>query len=254
MKCVIVAAGTSSRLRPLTDRLPKCLLKVGGKTILERTVSPLLEQGISRIAFVVGFEAGQIRAYLNDRYPGYEFTFVLNEQFATTNNAFSLFKAREFFLSSQSSQEITENLLILDSDIVFHPGLLNALSHPRDANRIAVRVKGEHDAEEIGVSVDNHGHVTKIGKHLDKKGIYGESIGIELFSHDTGELLFKVLERRIREGKGRMEYYESAFQEMIDLGTTIDAVDVSDFPSIEIDVPADVEHAERVIIPAIDGH
>jgi choline kinase len=51
-KCVILAAGASTRLRPLTDTMPKCLLKVGGKILLERIIENVLATGIKEIAIV----------------------------------------------------------------------------------------------------------------------------------------------------------------------------------------------------------
>jgi len=55
MKAVILAAGVASRLRPLTNNTPKCLLKVGNKSILERTIDNLVKNNIDKIVVVTGF-------------------------------------------------------------------------------------------------------------------------------------------------------------------------------------------------------
>ncbi len=252
MKSVIVAAGMSTRLRPLTDRRPKCLLSVGGKTILDRTISNLAAAGVTETAIVIGFEAEQIRSHMTRSFPDRKFEFIVNQDFASTNNGYSLRLARDFFLQPSESGHQSRDLLVLDSDIVFHPSLLRTLSLGQKGNKVAVRVRGDHNDEEIRVKADSSRHITQIGKHIGAGETDGESIGIEIFSHETAVLLFDVLERRIREGNGRREFYEAAFQEMIDRGTILEAVDVSEFPSIEIDLPEDLERAERQIIPLID--
>lgn len=252
MKCVIVAAGMSTRLRPMTDALPKCLLTIGGKTMLERTIENLLDANITNIALVIGFEAEKIRSFLKKQFPERPFRFVLNPNFATTNNAYSLLLASDFFLETKARTRTQDCLLVLDSDIIFHPQLLQLFGGDGEENRIAVRVKGAHDHEEVRVSVDSTGSVLKIGKEVDPRQSFGESIGVEWFNHESGRHLFEVLNRRIRRGNGRTEFYEMAFQEMIDTGTRLKAIDVGDLPVIEIDSPADLAVAERTIVPLID--
>ncbi len=253
MKCVILAAGMSTRLRPLTDHLPKCLLPVGGKTILERTVENLSAVSVSNIALVVGFEAEKVRRHLKQTFPDRKFRFILNPNFTSTNNAYSLLLARDFFLTQLRSNKPGESLLLLDSDIIFHSRILDAICSNQGANRIAVRVRGGHDEEEIRVRVNSSLHVTRIDKDVEPTKTYGESIGIEVFSYETGKLLFETLERRIRFGNGRKEFYEAAFQEMINLGVALGTVDVGDYPVIEIDSPSDLEYAEQVVIPLIEN-
>lgn len=252
MKCVIVAAGLSTRLRPMTDNLPKCLLTVGGKTILQRTIESLLNADITKIALVIGFEGEKIRSFLKRQFPDRKFRFILNPNFASTNNAYSLLLASDFFLESKARTKTNDHLLVLDSDIIFHPELLLALRGDGGESRIAVRVKGSHDDEEVRVSTNTSGDIVKIGKNINLDLLYGESIGMEWFNHESGKLLFEVLDRRVRRGSGRTEYYEMSFQEMINLGTKVKAVDVGDHTAIEIDSPADLELAERTIVPLID--
>ncbi len=252
MKCIIVAAGLSTRLHPMTDDLPKCLLSIGSKTILQRTIENLLNANITNIAIVIGFEAERIRSFLKQQFPGRKFRFVLNPNFASTNNAYSLLLASEFFLESKARTKTNDHLLVLDSDIIFHPKLLQTVRGDEQENRFAVRANGIHDDEEVRVSIDTMGNILKIGKDINLDVSFGESIGIEWFNHESGNLLFEVLDRRVRQGSGRTEYYEMAFQEMISLGTKIKAANVGDLPAIEIDSPADLEYAERAIVPLID--
>lgn len=90
MIAVILAAGMASRLRPLTDDRPKCLLRVGSKCILQRTVDSLVAAGIRQIVVVTGYRGGMIRLFLEGNYPDIDFHFIENADFKTTNNIYSL--------------------------------------------------------------------------------------------------------------------------------------------------------------------
>ena len=78
MIAVILAAGMASRLRPLTDDRPKCLLRVGSKCLLQRTVDAIVAAGIRRLVVVTGYRGGMIRLFLTGNYPELDIEFVDN--------------------------------------------------------------------------------------------------------------------------------------------------------------------------------
>jgi NDP-sugar pyrophosphorylase family protein len=86
MKAVILAAGIASRLRPLTNDRPKCLLEIGGKCLLQRSFDGLIQNGITEFVVVTGYLHEQIEAFLNNRYQEVSITYIYNEQYASTNN------------------------------------------------------------------------------------------------------------------------------------------------------------------------
>ena len=247
MKCVILAAGTASRLKPLTDTTPKCLLPVGGSPILHRAISWIAAAGIDQIGIVIGFRADQVRAFVKQHFPFLRIRFIVNPKYEITNNAFSLLMAREFYLEEEKKHQLLQGLLLLDGDIVFDDGLLPHMLSDLSANRIAVRVDGEHDEEEVRVKTDALGNVLEIGKRTPLPEAYGESIGIEFFTAAAGKELFRVLERRVRSGPGRTEFYEASFQAMLDAGVRMKAIDISAFPAVEIDTSEDLLRAERLV-------
>jgi choline kinase len=242
-KCVILAAGRSMRLRPLTDAMPKCLLKVGGKTLLERTIENILTAGIQDIALIIGYRAEMIREFVRQQFPQHRIRFILNPDYAGTNNLYSLLLARRFL--DDINGKIIHSLLLLDSDILFSNKLLPFLLQDAAKNKIAVRVSGEHDGEEVQAGINSNGNIYFIGKKPVVDTTHGESIGIEMISAEVAARLFSILEAHVRDGAGRSEFYETAFQELIDEGIILKAVDVSKFPAIEIDTPEDLELAER---------
>jgi choline kinase len=245
-KCVILAAGASTRLRPLTDSKPKCLLEVGGKALLERTLENVLDAGVKEIAIVIGYRGEMIREFVKRHFPKIHICFILNPDYIETNNAYSLLLAREFIENNE--ENVRSGLLLLDSDILFSSKLLPFFLNGRLQDRVAVRVSGEHSEEEIRVKTDGDGNIVLIGKETPLDETYGESIGIEVFSVETTARLFTILEQRVRNGAGRTEFYEESFQQMINDGTQLKAVDVGEFSAIEIDTVEDLQLAERMNI------
>ncbi len=252
MKCIILAAGKSERLRSVTNETPKCLIELGEKTLLQRTIENVHAVGIQEIGIVLGYKAGTVRDYVKRTFPLLNIKFAMNLKFDSTNNAFSLLMASEFYKSEMRRFVPSQAFLLLDSDIVFPKELLSFLIAAGVHNKVAVRVRGNHDDEEIRVKVNARNEITVIGKTVPLSETYGESIGIEIFSPATALKLFDVLESRIRNGVGRTEFYEAAFQQLINEGEMLNAVDISEFPCAEIDTPEDLDYVKTTILPALD--
>lgn len=234
MQVLILAAGQATRLRPLTDDRPKCLLEVGGRTILARAVDRLYERGLETITIVDGYRGDMIRAALAADFPDLDIRFIRNEQYATTNNAWSLHLAAALPAGP---------LLLLDADIVFDGGVLDLLlAHPAPS-RLALRTRGGIGIEEMKVALAADGTVRTIGKELAPSAAAGESVGIELFSAEFVAALWPVLRRRLELERRLDEYYESAFLELIEAGWPVAAVDIGGLDCREIDTVEDLAAA-----------
>jgi choline kinase len=238
MHCLILAAGTASRLRPLTDSTPKCLLTVGSRSILERAIRAVFHAGVIHFTVVVGFQDWMVKNFLKRNFPSLDFTFVVNNQFDTTNNAFSLLLAREEIEGHE--------LLLLDGDIVFDDEIIPLLIKSPHQSCLAVRTKGGVGEEDVKVEVNDKKEIVRIGKEIAASSAYGESIGIARFSRGDTTGLFTTLEKRIRTENRVNEFYESSFQEMIDGGSHMVAVDAGPYRSIEIDTVEDLHSAESL--------
>jgi choline kinase len=236
IRVVLLAAGRGTRLRPLTDTRPKCLLEAGGSPLLFRMVDLLAGRGLTRITVVDGYRGDMVRSALHARYPEGWFRFVRNDDWESTNNAYSLLLARF---------EAAEPMLLLDSDLVFAPEVLDRLLGDPRPNRLALRTRGALGDEEMKVRLAPGGRVADLGKALPLSEAAGESMGLEVFSAGFTEKLFITLARRVEAGTGCNEFYETAFVELIRGGEAVYPVDLGDLPCLEIDTPEDLDLADR---------
>lgn len=234
MTGVILAAGIASRLRPLTNTLPKSLIAVGGKALLQRNLEALALHRIPRCVIVTGYLHEMLESFVTALRLGMEIEFVHNPAFEQTNNNYSLWLTRPVVQG--------DDLLLLDADILFHHAILTRLLATSHPDALIMRASHSLGHEEIKCELDPHGAVIRIGKHLDPKRAAGESLGIERFSAATAAKLFDVLARR----HVHDEFYEASFQEVIDGGARIYAVESGTLPCMEIDTPEDLRAAEEL--------
>jgi len=244
VKGIILAAGVSSRLRPLTNTTPKCLLELDGKTILERTLNNLISNGIEGIVMVTGYLEHMIRSFVAEKFPHLKVQFISNKDYESNNNIYSLWMTKDYVLG--------DDIILLDSDIVFDKHIIRSLLTSGYENCLAIDTRIELGEEEIKVKADANNRIIAISKEVSPKEALGESIGIEKFSSALLHKLFAVLNRKILNEKNVNQFYESAFQEVIDSGSEIYAVDVSQYRCIEIDTFEDIEVAKREIIPYLN--
>lgn len=234
---VILAAGMAKRLRPLTDERPKCLLTVGQRTLLQRTVDGIIAAGISELVVVTGYRAQMIRDFLTSHYPDLTIHFIDNPDYAHNNNIFSLWLTRPY----------TEgrDFLLLDSDILFDPQIIPAVLSA-EGSALALN-RHELGEEEIKVIVDDQNRVVEISKVCSIEQAIGESVGIEKMEAGYSAALFRELEQMI-EREGLIDiFYERAFERLIPQGHTFTVVDTTRYFSIELDTVEDFENAKKLI-------
>jgi choline kinase len=244
LKAVILAAGMSRRLKPLTDFTPKCLLKAGNKTILGRTLDNLVANTITEVVMVTGFEEQQIIRFVTDHYPTINCRFITNTLYNETNNSFSLWLAKD--------EIVGHSMLLLDSDIVFEAGIIGRLLESDYHDCLALNSSHMLGEEEIKVLLDDQKRVLEISKLVDPVKAAGESIGIELFSEAGVERLFEILEHRMLAEKRVNEFYEASFEEMVRNEFNIFAVDIHPYKSMEIDTAEDLKVVNERIVPHIE--
>ena len=236
---VILAAGMAKRLRPLTDTKPKCLLKVGERTLLERTVDAMRQAGITEFLVVTGYRGEMIREFLEGyaKTNAVNFTFLDNVDYEHNNNIYSLWMACQKVHGC--------DFLLMDSDILCDPAAVVRIAQEPTA-ALAVN-RHELGEEEMKVVVDAENHITEISKTCRPEDAMGESVGIEKITADYSEALARELDKMILQ-EGLIDiFYESAFERLIPQGHTFKVIDTTHYFSYELDTPEDFQRAQELM-------
>ena len=132
MQAIILAAGMGKRLKQLTQNNTKCMVKVNGVPLINRTLSQLEQHDLSRIVIVTGYEGQKLREHIESLHIKTPVVFIDNPVYDRTNNIYSLFLAKDYLLK--------EDTLLLESDIIFEDSVLNSLTDdPRDSLALAAK-------------------------------------------------------------------------------------------------------------------
>jgi choline kinase len=238
MRAIILAAGKGARLNGSAADRPKCLVKVGGLSLLERQISVLGTAGVRDIVVVAGCQADRVR-----REAGGGVTIVENPRFAETNSLYSLWLARGF---------LSGGFIVLNCDVLFHPRLLDDLLTARyeDALLVAPREGSTpYGPEEMKVSV-RAGRVVAISKSLDPLEADGENLGIARFGPTGARLLVEIMERTVAGGRLR-DWAPYAFERFA-TERPLYAIGTRGLPWIEIDFPEDYRRAVSEVLPLVE--
>jgi choline kinase len=238
---IVLAAGGGTRLRPLTDDLPKTLLEVtdDGRSILELAIANLAEVGITDIAVVTGHAAHAIEALgprLEERY-GVTLDLRANDRFAEWNNAYSVWLVRDVF---------AHGALLVNGDTVHPVDVQRRLLAARGAAPVLLAVDDDKalGEEEMKVHLED-GRMTRITKQMDPASAQGEYIGLTLIEAEAAEDLAAALQATFERDPGL--YYEDGYQELVDRGGQVRAVPIGvGVAWVEVDDHADLARARAL--------
>jgi choline kinase len=234
---LLLAAGTGSRLYPLTKNAPKCLTIVNGMSILERLIAGLKMHGFKRLVVVTGHLETHIRDFLGDQIGDMKIEYIFSPLYKTTNNIYSLWMARKI---------INEPFLLLESDLIFDESLLDAMMYP---DRIAV-AKMQPWMNGTCVTIDQFQQVKAfLADGADSFGaLKYKTVNIYSLSLNSWHEIVKRLDDRISNGKVN-DYYEIVFAEMIAEGSlSFEKVSFDGKPWYEIDTIKDLAEAEKLFV------
>lgn len=233
---VLLVAGMGSRLRPLTDTIPKALVPVNGRSILERAVTCLRDHGVKRFVFATGYRADAVRAVVSTH--GIDAAFCHNPDFATTQNSISLLYCRAAIADA--------GFYKLDGDLLFDPQVLKRLDLGGEGLVAAVDASKRLDAEAMKVVTDEHGKILRFGKSIAVTQAYGESIGIERVGAAISRTLFDAIATLQKHGQVD-RYYEDVYSELISSRQIpCRSADVGDLRWAEVDDRADLARAAEL--------
>lgn len=114
-RALILAAGGGTRLKPLTENMPKCLTEVCNKSILVNTIEILKRKGIKEVVIVVGHFKDKIIDTVNKTFKDVKVIYVYNSVYDKTNNIYSLWLARDY---------LKEDFILIEGDIFFEEALI----------------------------------------------------------------------------------------------------------------------------------
>lgn len=239
MKVIILAAGQGTRLRPLTDDRPKCMVEVNGKSIIERQLDVMYACGIAQkdIIIITGYR-GEV---LKDKFAGSSLHFVSNQEYESTNMVYSLMCARELM-------EEQEDILISYGDIIYNEAVLRKIMNAEPEAAVIVddgwysywseRCENPLDDAET-LMFDEHDILTEIGqKTTDLDRVQAQYIGLMRFQAAGLRAMLglaKTAEERTLNGVGlwrtsrtyQKMYMTDLLQGMIDEGYKLKAVHIN---------------------------
>ena len=232
---LLLAAGTGSRLQPLTEDSPKCLTEVNETTILERLIRGLRAWEFERLVVVVGHLDDCVRNYLDSLASGLTIEYIHSVKYRTTNNIYSLWEARH---------AIQEPFLLLECDLVFDDVLLGKMLTP---DRIAVsRILPWMNG--TTVSLDHSRRVIRfhMGRDQPRDELTHKTVNMYSFSRPSWQRVIRRLEQHVSAGRVN-GYYETVFAEMVaDGDLSFEAVFFDNRHWYEIDTLEDLREAERL--------
>jgi choline kinase len=238
MRAILLAAGSGRRLqRPF----PKCLVEIGGMTLLSRALRALVAVEVSEVWIVVGYRHDLITAELNRCPSPVSVVCVRNDAFLS-GSVRSLWAARE---------AMTGELLVMDADVLFPVHLLRRLVRSPYGNCVLGDPRSSFTGEEMMLTI--HGdRVWDITRGVrDPSQVLGEGVGFYKLDHIAAHTLRGLLEEWMASGRDHEEY-EEAFRVLFKscaFGYEL----VGDLPWTEIDFPEDISKAEQTVWPQIQA-
>ncbi len=225
---VIVAAGLSSRLYPVTENIPKCLLEVAGVSMIRRSVANLKACGIDNIHVVTGFMQQRIADHLAQ-----EARYILNPFYAHCNNMASLWFARHAVEGKP--------FVYMHADVLYELQLLRDLiAAPRSAIELLVDF-GPVDYEAMKVLVVDDRFVCS-NKEIPLEEAAGEWTGLARFSAEGAQALFQKITDLLAAGH-LTDYDTLAFSQLADEGIQFGLTATKGVSWIEIDDHEDMTRA-----------
>lgn len=232
---LLLAAGTGSRLFPLTQNYPKCLTLVNEKSILERLVIILKKKGFKRLVIVTGYQEIFIKEFLGTISGNMTIEYVYSPLYRTTNNIYSLWMARNI---------INEPFVLVESDLVFDISQFDNMIFP---DRIAIaQMAPWMNGSSVLINQFNIVKNFVNSNYIHLSEIRYKTVNIYSFSLSTWHAIIERLNEYIAANNVNC-YYETVFGEMIANGNlSLQTVLFNNKLWYEIDTIEDLAEAEKL--------
>lgn len=240
MRAILLAAG---RGRRLGSDGPKCLVRVRGRSLLERHLDAMVASGIRALTIVVGHGRAALERELATIVAsreqagcplGLDVECVLNE----------LYPHGSLVSLARAAHRLRAGGLWMDADVLYPAALLAKLVRSAHPNAVLLDARASETGEEMMLAVAQ-GRVAKIARRVGQGwDVVGESVGFFKVDAAGGAALAAVLEREVSEGRLDQEHEEGLDRLLPDVAFGCELV--GDLAWTEIDFPEDVAKAERI--------
>ena len=242
MQALMLAAGMGKRLGAYTNNQTKCMVKVGGKTLLEHAADALRQAGIRKFVIVVGYEGEKLMEFAREKLSDMELEFVVNKDYDTTNNIYSLYMARE--------QLMADDTIMLESDLIYEPRLIKEMVECDAPNVVAV-AKYEHWMDGTVTLVGEDGTIQEF---IEKKNFrydsveqYYKTVNVYKFSREFAAEQYVPFLSAYIQAYGKNQYYEMVLKALAHLHFAgLKAFEMGDIKWYEIDDVQDLDIANTM--------
>lgn len=240
MKAIVLAAGVGKRLWPVTQHHPKCLIRIGGQSLIARYLRSLAAVAVREAVLVVGYKHEMIRDAVGAGAHGVAVRYLESDQYQQ-GSITSLWRARE---------ELDADALIMDADVLFHQAILERLVRSPHPNALLMDESVKQTGEECMVVVRG-GRVVALTKRMPERyDLAGEGVGfLKVRAADAGALVRSV-QAYVERGQLDMEYEDALREFFTDVRVGYERI--GGLPWTEIDFEEDIAKAEREILPKLE--
>ena len=250
MRAIILGAGSGSRMGQHTKDIPKVLLDINGKSILERQISLLREHGVNEIFVVTG--------YKREKHVLKDIEYIFNPRYSETEQLASMMMART---------KVSDDVLIIFGDIIFDSQILQQILASNDDIAIAIDLDWEKSynertdnpkslADKVLINQKKILRISAKETSLDiENQTVGEFLGVIKLSANGSRTIIKKYEELEKSYVGKFHDADSfkkaklvdILQELIDSKIEIYPITISG-KWCEIDTPMDLERARKIFL------
>lgn len=203
MKILILNSGIGSRLKPLTNKIPKCLLKINEKSIIEYQLESFSSFGLTKFIITTGFLDSKLRNFVQKRFSNLDIKFVYNPKFEITNYIYSIWLTKRL---------IDEDIILIHGDLIFEAEILNKILN-QQKNSVLVDSKTDLPKKDFKCLIREN-RIKKIGVDIFDKDAF-PLLPVYYWKEKDFLRWIDEMEKFIKEGRTNC-YAEDAFNKISD--------------------------------------
>ena len=236
MRALILAAGLGSRLKQKTMSVPKAMVQINDKPIISFQIEALRNNEITEIGIVLGYKSDVLKNYLLRKHKDLEFSFFVNEEYESSNSAYSFYQAREF---------IKDNSYIhLNCDVIFSKELLAKLIKSKHSNVIALSKKLNLTNNMEQVELDKKNKIIKMDNMQFNEAAF-KAYGLAKLSKGSSKYIIKKIENYLKRNNKNMNYYGIIRQAVLDINYY--GINCNDHYLLEVNTLDDLDAANKIL-------